>query len=200
MGSQKLTSGQSAQPSQVGYSNRMVEVENRKKVVIVGDGNSGKTSLLWRVENVDEKELPDFPPTVLEHRAFQLDDMFIEFVDTAGQEDFEYLRTQCYDGADLFIILCTADSQHSLQNVRQAWVKEVPDYKPRLLIMNKCDLEGECEEGTTIEDVEKAKSDLKMQGCLKVSARTGENVPELLELIRTRIKASKSKKPCCLLV
>ena len=38
--------------------------------------------------------------------------------DTAGQEDFEYLRTQCYDGADLFIILCTADSQHSLQNVR----------------------------------------------------------------------------------
>ena len=82
---------------------------------------SGKTSLLWRVENVEEKELPDFPPTVLEHRAFQLDDMFIEFVDTAGQEDFEYLRTQCYDGADLFIILCTADSQHSLQNVR--WVQ-----------------------------------------------------------------------------
>ena len=78
----------------------------------------GKTSLLWRVENVEEKQLPDFPPTVLEHRAFQLDDMFIEFVDTAGQEDFEYLRTQCYDGADLFIILCTADSQHSLQNVR----------------------------------------------------------------------------------
>ena len=74
--------------------------------------------MLWRVENVDEKQLPDFPPTVLEHRAFQLDDMFIEFVDTAGQEDFEYLRTQCYDGADLFIILCTADSQHSLQNVR----------------------------------------------------------------------------------
>ena len=79
---------------------------------------SGKTSLLWRVENVDEKQLPDFPPTVLEHRAFQLDDMFIEFVDTAGQEDFEYLRTQCYDGADLFIILCTADSHHTLQNVR----------------------------------------------------------------------------------
>merc|ERR1712156_1274595 len=88
----------------MGYSNRMAEVENRKKVVIVGDGNSGKTSLLWRVENVEEKQLPDFPPTVLEHRAFQLDDMFIEFVDTAGQEDFEYLRTQCYDGADLFII------------------------------------------------------------------------------------------------
>ena len=33
--------------------------------------------------------------------------------------------------------------------------------------MSRCDLEEECEEGTTIEDVEKAKSDLKMQGCLK---------------------------------
>ena len=75
--------------------------------------------------------------------------------------------------------------------LRESWVKEVPDYKPRLLIMNKyclclqwtyyligisrafyfamgrCDLEGECEEGTTMDDVEKARSDLKMQGCLK---------------------------------
>ena len=68
---------------------------------------------------MDEKELPDFPPTVLEHRAFQLGDMFIEFVDTAGQEDFEYLRTQCYDGADLFIILCTNDNVEAL-NIREA--------------------------------------------------------------------------------
>ena len=48
------------------------------------------------------------------------DDTWIEFVDTAGQEDFKCIRTQVYHGADLYLILCTADSHPTLDNVK--WV------------------------------------------------------------------------------
>merc|ERR1712210_108277 len=76
-----------------------IEIEERKKVVIVGDGNSGKTSLLWRIKNPDEEVLPEFSPTVLELGAFRLENgTFIEFVDTAGQEDFKDVRVQTYHG------------------------------------------------------------------------------------------------------
>ena len=88
------------------------------QVVIVGDGNSGKTSLLWRIKNPDEEELPQFDPTVYELGAYRLGNTFIEFVDTAGQEDFASVRIQCYHGADLFIVLCTADRMDTLQNVK----------------------------------------------------------------------------------
>ena len=84
----------------------------------MGDGNSGKTSLLWRIKHQDDKELPKFTPTVVGMDGFKIDDTFIEFVDTAGQDDYKEVRTKCYTGADLFVILCTADSNDTLHNVR----------------------------------------------------------------------------------
>ena len=75
--------------------------------------------MLWRIKNPDEEVLPEFSPTVLELGAFRLENgTFIEFVDTAGQEDFKDVRVQTYHGADLFIILCTADRTDTLDNVR----------------------------------------------------------------------------------
>ena len=74
--------------------------------------------MLWRIKNPDEEVLPHFSPTVLDLGAYRLDGTFIEFVDTAGQEEFKEVRVQCYHGADLFIILCTADNRYSLENVR----------------------------------------------------------------------------------
>ena len=79
---------------------------------------TGKTTLLWRIKNPDEKELPIYPPTIMEQTAYRLDSTFIELVDTAGQDDFKEVRIQCYHGADLFIILCAADNRHSLDNVK----------------------------------------------------------------------------------
>ena len=59
-----------------------------RQVVIVGDGNSGKTSLLWRIKNMDVAVMPNFAPTVVAMDGYKIDDAFIEFVDTAGQTDY----------------------------------------------------------------------------------------------------------------
>ena len=49
-------------------SNKKIEMDQesviRQKVVVVGDGVTGKTSLIYRVSNVNE-DLPEFPPTVM---------------------------------------------------------------------------------------------------------------------------------------
>merc|ERR1712203_611872 len=175
-------------------STSMAEIEERKKVIIVGDGNSGKTSLLWRIKNPDEENLPQFSPTVLELGAHRLENgTFIEFVDTAGQEDFKDVRVQTYHGADLFIILCTADSRYTLDNVREVWDKEVPKHKPRLLLMNKCDLEGESEGGVTLEALEKAGNEMGFKEFLRVSARSGENIPDLLTLIACYVEPEPNR-------
>ena len=62
--------------------------------------------------------MPIFPPTVVELDGYKIGDTFIEFVDTAGQDDYKEVRVQCYNGADLFVILCAADSRYTLDNVK----------------------------------------------------------------------------------
>ena len=62
--------------------------------------------------------MPIFPPTVVELDGYKIGDTFIEFVDTAGQDDYKEVRVQCYHGADLFVILCAADSRNTLDNVK----------------------------------------------------------------------------------
>ena len=89
--------------------------------MIVGDGNSGKTSLLWRIKNPDEKDLPRFIQPFFELDPYRLEDgTFIEFLDTTlfGIHGWKEVRVQTYHGADLFIILCTADRADTLDNVR----------------------------------------------------------------------------------
>ena len=54
----------------------------------------------------------------MELDGFKIGDTFIEFVDTAGQDDYKEVRVQCYHGADLFVILCAADSRYTLDNVK----------------------------------------------------------------------------------
>ena len=48
----------------------MGEERERRKVVVVGDSETGKTSLLFRVTNPG-KELPTFPPTILENQVIK---------------------------------------------------------------------------------------------------------------------------------
>ena len=48
----------------------MAEGAERRKVVVVGDSETGKTSLLFRVSNKD-MELPQFPPTIMENQVIK---------------------------------------------------------------------------------------------------------------------------------
>ncbi|KAH8662352.1 small GTPase superfamily [Xylariales sp. PMI_506] len=125
----------------------------QRKLVLLGDGACGKTSLL----NVFTRGY--FPtvyePTVFEnyvHADIFVDNVHIELSlwDTAGQEEFDRLRSLSYDNTDVVVLCFSVDSKDSLENVESKWVGEIQENCPGVklvLVALKCDLrENEAEE------------------------------------------------------
>ncbi|KAK2592662.1 Rho GTPase [Conoideocrella luteorostrata] len=148
----------------------------QRKLVLLGDGACGKTSLL----NVFTR---GYFPTVYEPTVFEnyVHDIFVDNVhielslwDTAGQEEFDRLRSLSYaayvrdaiankinatnkgrpDDTDLIMLCYSVDSKDSLENVESKWVGEIADNcagVKLVLIALKCDLR---ERGNDDEDGE----------------------------------------------
>ncbi|KAL3852979.1 hypothetical protein ACJMK2_016576 [Sinanodonta woodiana] len=140
----------------------------RKKLVVVGDGACGKTSLL--VVFSKDVFMDSYFPTVFETdlTTIEVDDKMIELVlwDTAGQEDYRSLRPFSYRDTDIFLLCFSVDNPDSFTNVSATWVPEVRYYSPNvpiILVGNKIDLR----------DNEDTKTELKRLGQSPVSTQDG---------------------------
>ncbi|KAI8085757.1 small GTPase superfamily [Gilbertella persicaria] len=103
----------------------------RKKIVIVGDGTCGKTSLLIVYQNGKFPER--YLPTVFENyiSRVELDNnksVELALWDTAGQEDYDRLRPLSYFETDVVMICYAVDNMNSFQNVRDKWLPEIKHY------------------------------------------------------------------------
>ncbi|CAD86888.1 GTP-binding protein rho3 [Schizosaccharomyces pombe] len=122
-----------------------------RKIVILGDGAAGKTSLL----NVFTK---GYFPQVYEPTIFEnyIHDIFVDgnsielsLWDTAGQEEYDQLRSLSYSDTHVIMICFAVDSRDSLENVITKWLPEVSSNCPGVklvLVALKCDLRGADEE------------------------------------------------------
>jgi len=117
----------------------------RKKLVVVGDGATGKTCMLIRF--AEDKFTEEYIPTIFENRAVKINvdgnELELTLWDTAGQEAYEVIRPLAYKDADVVLICYATDSPESLRNVTQMWVEEIRHYCPNtpiLLIATKSDL------------------------------------------------------------
>ncbi|KAF8895722.1 ras family-domain-containing protein [Gymnopilus junonius] len=99
----------------------------RRKLVIVGDGACGKTSLLCTFA------LGEFPkeyqPAVFDNYVaeIRLDEKPVQLAlwDTAGQEEYERLRPMSYSKSHVILIAFAIDTPDSLENVSTKWIEEV---------------------------------------------------------------------------
>ncbi|KAL2065583.1 hypothetical protein VTL71DRAFT_3253 [Oculimacula yallundae] len=117
----------------------------QRKLVLLGDGACGKTSLL----NVFTR---GYFPTVYEPTVFEnyVHDIFVDGVhielslwDTAGQEEFDRLRSLSYDDTHAIMLCFSVDSKDSLENVESKWVGEIAENcqgVKLVLVALKCDL------------------------------------------------------------
>ncbi|KAF1739466.1 GTP-binding protein RHO3 [Beauveria bassiana] len=115
-------------------------------------------------KNVQRKLVLLYFPTVYEPTVFEnyVHDIFVDSVhielslwDTAGQEEFDRLRSLSYDDTDLIMLCYSVDSKDSLENVESKWVGEIADNcagVKLVLVALKCDLREQTEE----EDAEEA--------------------------------------------
>ena len=116
-----------------------------RKIVILGDGACGKTSLL----NVFTRGyFPEvYEPTVFEN---YIHDIFVDnkhitlsLWDTAGQEEFDRLRSLSYSDTHCIMLCFSVDSRDSLENVKNKWVGEITNNTEGVklvLVALKCDL------------------------------------------------------------
>lgn len=106
--------------------------DGRIKLVCVGDGGIGKTSLLSRYVS---GEFPkDYVPTVFENyiRNISFNGVKVELAlwDTAGQEEYDRLRSLSYPESNAIVLCYSCDSITSLENVIDRWFPEVNLYCP----------------------------------------------------------------------
>ncbi|KAH9040644.1 ras family-domain-containing protein [Lactarius pseudohatsudake] len=99
----------------------------RRKLVIVGDGACGKTSLLC---SFALGEFPkEYQPTIFENYVaeIRLDGKAVQLAlwDTAGQEEYERLRPLSYSKSHVILIAFAIDTPDSLDNVTVKWIEEV---------------------------------------------------------------------------
>jgi len=117
----------------------------RVKLVAVGDGAVGKTSLLIAYAKGNFPET--YVPTVFENYTAQMDHngkkVLLHLWDTAGQEDYDRLRPLSYPGADVVLLCFSLVTEASFESVKDKWFPEVDHYVknvPTILVGTKVDL------------------------------------------------------------
>jgi len=164
----------------------------RVKLVVVGDGAVGKTSLLISYAT---NEFPtDYVPTVFENYTARKkrnnENILLHLWDTAGQEEYDRLRPLSYPGADVVLLCFSTVSQASYDAIRDKWAPEVNHYipdVPPLLVGTKIDLRelqhpdpnsGKFEP-ITPENGQAMAKQIKASKYLEVSSKTRQGLEEV---------------------
>lgn len=121
------------------------------KIVIIGDSNVGKTSLIKTYVN-EKFEHENIISTIgvdLLFKTIKINNKNIKLQiwDTAGQERFKSLTTSYYKSADGFIVVFDITDKNSFENIK-SWLEEIKKHteininKPEILLVStKLDLE-----------------------------------------------------------
>lgn len=152
------------------------------KVIIIGPGAVGKTSLLNRfVHNEFSLKYKltigvDFLTKTLEYEPEKF--VKLHIWDIGGQEKFKFLHRSFYEGAFGALIVFDLSRHQTFSNMKK-WLSEMRSIVingiPSVIIGNKTDLIPEIGQIIDRSEVEEY---AKKEGCLycETSAKTGENV------------------------
>eukprot|EP01103_Thecamoeba_quadrilineata_P005065 TRINITY_DN14918_c0_g1_i1.p1 TRINITY_DN14918_c0_g1~~TRINITY_DN14918_c0_g1_i1.p1 ORF type:complete len:191 (-),score=47.31 TRINITY_DN14918_c0_g1_i1:162-734(-) len=179
------------------------------KMIIVGSGSVGKSAMTLQFMYGDFVE--EYDPTSADSYRKKItlsgEEINIDILDTAGQEEYAAMRENYYRSGDGFLAVYSIDSQESFAKIEGFYgqIKEISelDHVPFILVGNKSDLKPE------LRQVEKSRGEelASKLGCpfFESSAKENRNVSEafmgLVELIRNgkMESGSDSKKKKCVL-
>lgn len=171
----------------------MEETNNKKTtsrapvVVIMGHVDHGKTTLLDSIRKTDVAAR-EFGGITQKIGAYQvtIDEGKLTFIDTPGHEAFTKMRSQGAKVADVAVLVVAANDSVKPQTIES--IKIIQEAKiPYVVAINKVDL-PEANVDKTIQDLLRYSVMIEGYGgdvpVAKISAKTGQGVKELLDLIK----------------
>ena len=186
------------------------------KLVVVGDGGTGKTSLLisYSTNSFPDEYVPtifdNYSPQVKFEDGGETKDINLGLWDTAGSEDYDRLRSLSYPGTDVFLICFSIRNKISFTNVSEKWIKEVQKHNPStpvILVGTMSDTrdaqnlkKDEDSQVTTFQQGANLAAEIGAVMYLEVSAFKGQGLQTLFdEAIRVVLhppKEESQKTPC----
>lgn len=171
-------------------------IDYQFKIILVGDPNVGKTSLILRYTNNAFRR--NYVPTLgvmVSDKIFKIEDSIIQLTlwDIGGQQKFHTMRQQFYRGSDAVFLVFDLTRPESFNNITK-WFSDVGEQlKNReeligYIIGNKKDLEEERK--VTIDKANELASQLEL-GFIETSALLGENVDDAFSTIANLLYKSR---------
>ena len=168
-------------------------MNNSRKVLIIGDSNVGKTSILFRYvfDKFDDQSMPTLgagfktKEVAIKNKLGQEERVKLNLWDTAGQEKFDSLTKMYFKGAEGAIIVYDVTCELSFEKA-QKWVRdlaeqELSEQAPilKFLVGNKCDM-VEQKEVSISKGSEYAKK-IGATSFAEISAKENTGITELFE-------------------
>lgn len=167
------------------------------KVIMVGSGGVGKSALT--LQFMYDEFVEDYEPTKADsyRKKLMLDgeEIQIDILDTAGQEDYAAIRDNYFRSGEGFLCVFSITEQESLvaaHELREQILRVKNDENiPFLLVGNKADL---TDRRTVIEEAAREQAEQWRVRYVETSAKTRHNVSEVfIDLLRS-IKERRSRE------
>ncbi|XP_074709444.1 ras-related protein Rab-13 isoform X2 [Strix uralensis] len=164
------------------------------KLLLIGDSGVGKTCLIIRF--AEDNFTSTYISTIgidFKIRTVDIDGKKIKLQvwDTAGQERFKTITTAYYRGAVGIILVYDITDEKSFENI-QNWMKSIKENASagveRLLIGNKCDMEGKRK---VQRDAAEKEHGIRF---FETSAKSSVNVEEAFSTLARDILQKSSRK------
>ncbi|KAL7720112.1 GTP-binding protein YPTM2 [Entamoeba marina] len=169
------------------------QVDFTFKILIIGESAVGKTAILERYcENEFHEDListigVDFKSRIVTHENKKIK---LQLWDTAGQERFRNITSSYYRGTHGCLVVYDVTDVNSFDKITY-WVNELKEcsVKPEILVVgNKIDSDQAVVSNEMAEKFCRLNGSLRSKRC---SAKTGENINELFEVLVDSIYHNK---------
>jgi small GTP-binding protein len=181
----------------------MEESVRQFRIVVVGDSNTGKSSIIHRLIQKDfTNEI--FATVGVRDLQYETPSGVFILTDTAGQEQYISACSSIYNKADCFILLASWDSIASFGALGNFWIHRLKDFAdlskvPSIVAVNKCDLEDEEKEISRKDFDRFSLKDFDVFGPEEkwsVSAKDDENITQLFESAFHAAQNSWNQRGC----
>lgn len=172
-------------------------IDYQYKIIIVGDPNVGKTSLILRyTDNAFKRNYVPTLGVMVSDKIFQIEDSIVQLTlwDIGGQQKFQTMRQQFYKGSDAVFLVFDLTRIESFNNIPK-WFSDVIEQQKNssqefigFIIGNKNDLDDQRK--VTSEMANQLASQLKL-GFIETSALLGENVDHAFSTIANLLFKSR---------